>query len=191
MSAILPIDFTICGIPELPEHSLSGMTHVLSILDPGHPAPDAFAAFGEHARLELRFHDAIDERPERGEDLPQLHHIEALLEFGRELMRRQGDQRLLVHCHAGVSRSTAATLLLLAQAAPDFAAAALMDEIARRRDKAWPNLRMIELGDPLLGRGGTLIAAVRDRHREMALRNPRLVRFMADLGREREVAAFL
>lgn len=187
--ATMPFDFTICGIMELPEHSDVGITHVLSILDPGHPDLDAFGAYGEHARLELRFHDAIDQRPD--EELPQSQHVEALLRFGREMLEEPGEKRLLVHCHAGVSRSTAATVLLLAQAAPELSAEAIMAEVARLRDRAWPNLRIIEIGDALLGRGGTLIGAVRNRHREMAGKNPALVRFMADAGREREVAEFL
>ncbi len=185
----MPFDFTICGIPELPEHCAVGITHVLSILDPGYPDLEAFGAYGEHARLELRFHDAIDQRP--GEEMPQPEHVEALLRFGREMAAAPGEKRLLVHCHAGVSRSTASTLLLLAQAAPEIDAATLMAEIGRRREKAWPNLRMIEIGDAMLGRNGTLVAAVRDRHREMAKKLPHLVQFMAGCGREREVLEFL
>ena len=188
-STAMPFAFTICGIPELPEHSARGITHVLSILDPGYPDLEAFGSYGEHAKLELRFHDAIDPKP--GEELPEPHHVEALLSFGRDMMAEPGDKRLLVHCHAGVSRSTAATTLLLAQAAPELDAAAIMAEVARLREKAWPNLRMIEIGDALLGRGGTLVEAVRNRHRDMARRNPALVRFMADAGRVREVAEFL
>jgi predicted protein tyrosine phosphatase len=187
--ARLPFSFTICGILELPEHSAAGITHVLSILDPGHPALEAFGAYGEHARLELRFHDAIDPRPD--EEMPQQHHVEALLAFGRAMMAEPGDKRLLVHCHAGVSRSTAATTLLLAQAAPELSAETIMAAVSGHREKAWPNLRMIEIGDAMLGRGGTLIQAARDRHREVALKNPSLVRFMAGLGRLREVAEFL
>ncbi|MGB8841389.1 MAG: protein-tyrosine-phosphatase [Aliidongia sp.] len=184
-----PFTFTICGIDELSEHSAAGITHVLSILDPGHPALDAFGAYGEHARLELRFHDSIDPRPEQ--EMPQQQHVEALLAFGRAMMAEPGEKRLLVHCHAGVSRSTASTVLLLAQAAPERPAEAIMAAVAGHREKAWPNLRMIEIGDALLGRDGSLIRAVRARHREVALRLPHLVQFMAGVGREREVAEFL
>jgi predicted protein tyrosine phosphatase len=188
-SSTMPFVFTICGIQELPDHSAKGITHVLSILDPGHPELEAFGAYGEHAKLELRFHDAIDPKP--GEEMPQPHHVEALLRFGREMMAEPGAKKLLVHCHAGVSRSTAATTLLLAQAAPEIDAAVIMAEVGRRREKAWPNLRMIEIGDELLGRGGTLVEAVRNRHRDMARRNPALVHFMAEAGRIREVEEFL
>ncbi|HVJ56118.1 MAG TPA: protein-tyrosine-phosphatase [Aliidongia sp.] len=182
----LPFEVTICGIDELVDHSAAGVSHVLSILDPARAEPEAFGSFGEHARLELRFLDVLDDRPES--EPPQSHHIEALLAFGREMMSEPaGARHLLVHCHAGVSRSTAATLLLLAQARPDRPAGELMAEVARVRSKAWPNLRMVELGDAMLGRGGTLVAAARARYRFMAEQRPELVRLMSGLGRDREL----
>jgi hypothetical protein len=36
---------------------------VLSILDPDWPVPEAFGSFGEHKKLELRFHDVIEGKP--------------------------------------------------------------------------------------------------------------------------------
>jgi hypothetical protein len=57
----IPFKTTVCGIEELPDHSAVGVTHVLSILDPGWPVPDAFGSFGEHQRLELRFNDVIED----------------------------------------------------------------------------------------------------------------------------------
>ena len=62
-----------------------------------------------------------------------------------------------------------------------------MAEIARVRSKAWPNLRMIEIGDALLGRDGKLVRAVRDRHHQMARALPAVADFMRDNGREREL----
>jgi hypothetical protein len=38
---------------------------VLSILDPAAVQPPAFGSFGEHERMELRFDDVIEERPDR------------------------------------------------------------------------------------------------------------------------------
>ena len=46
---------TICGIPEISEHSAAGVTHVLSILGPNSPDPPEFAAFAPHRRLILPF----------------------------------------------------------------------------------------------------------------------------------------
>jgi predicted protein tyrosine phosphatase len=182
-----PFKTTICGIDELTGHSDARVTHVLSILDPGTPEPDAFGRFGEHQRLELRFHDVIESRVP-GYDPPQRHHIEAMLGFGRDMMRGPVEPvHLLVHCHMGISRSTAAAILLMAEAEPERPPAAIVDQVAAIRPKAWPNLRMIEIGDQLLGLEGALVEAVRERHRQMAEAMPHIIAFMRDSGRGREL----
>lgn len=182
-----PFKITICGIDELIDHSNANVTHVLSILDPATPEPDAFGAFGEHERLELRFHDVIEEFVP-GYDPPQPHHIEALLAFGRDVAHAPGGSaHVLIHCHMGISRSTAAAVLLLAEARPDSSATGIMAEIAKVRSKAWPNLRMIEIGDAMLGFNGDLVQAVRDRHHQLARALPEVADFMRDNGREREL----
>jgi predicted protein tyrosine phosphatase len=182
------VDFhiTVCGVAELAGHSTVGITHVLSILDPGFPDPEAFGAFGEHERLDLRFHDIVDERP--GMRLAERADIEALLRFGRDLMR-EPQARLLVHCHMGISRSTAAMSLILAQARPDRPAAEAVAEVRRIRHHIWPNLRVIELGDEILGRKGELIAAAIARYRHVAERRPDVAKMMSEMGRDREVRA--
>ncbi len=186
-SAASPFKITICGIDELVDYSDAKVTHVLSILDPETPEPDAFGSFGEHARLELRFHDVIEEHV-AGYDSPQPHHIESLLAFGRDLAAQPpGEAHLLVHCHMGISRSTAAALLLLAEATPDRSATDMMAEIAKVRSKAWPNLRMIEIGDAMLGLKGDLVEAVRNRHHQMARALPPVADYMRESGRAREL----
>ena len=69
---------TICGLEELDYHSAQGVSHVLSILDPDWPEPDAFRAFDPHLRTTLHFHDAIEPGP--GIVLPQKADVEAILE---------------------------------------------------------------------------------------------------------------
>jgi predicted protein tyrosine phosphatase len=179
---------TICGIDELADHSGARVSHILSILDPMTPEPDAFGRYGEHAHLELRFHDIIEERVP-GYESPQPHHIDALLAFGRDIeaSRSEHEVHVLVHCHMGISRSTAASVLLLTQAEPDWAADRVMAEVARIRPKAWPNLRMIEIGDRILGRDGSLVRVVRARHRELAEALPHVADFMRESGRAREL----
>jgi len=154
----VPFQVTICGIGELGLHCEAGVTHVLSLLDPGSPEPEAFGTFDPHRRLELRFHDVIDADP--GCVPPERPDVEQLLSFGRDLGSAKGGH-LLVHCHAGVSRSTAAATLILAQARPDRPAEEALQTVVRRRPRAWPNLRILELGDALLGRRGEIIVAAR------------------------------
>ena len=74
---LVPFRTTVCGIDELGEHAAVGVTHVLSILDPAAPEPPAFGAFGEHARVELRFDDIIEEIEDKV--VPTRHHVEAIL----------------------------------------------------------------------------------------------------------------
>ncbi len=180
---------TICGIPELDEHSAAGVTHVLSILDPGWPDPAAFAGFAPHRRVSLRFHDIIEPTPDRL--LPSRDDVERLLAFGRELGEPAGGRHLLVHCHAGVSRSTAAAALILAQAHPDRPARAALERVAQIRPRAWPNLRILEFGDALLGRDGEIVAAAGAIYRRVLDREPYLEDAMIDGGRAREVIAAL
>ena len=109
-TAPAPLRLTICGLEELAGHcEAPGVTHVLSILDPGWPEPEALGAFDLHRRLELRFHDVIEAGP--GWIAPESRDVEQLLTFGRDLTDARGTH-LLVHCHAGVSRSTAAATLI-------------------------------------------------------------------------------
>src|SRR5215472_15266874 len=107
---------TICGIPELAEHGAAGVTHVLSILDPDTLDPPAFEAFAPHRRLALRFHDIIEPRTDCA--APQKADVERLLAFGHELTDAERSH-LLIHCHAGISRSTASAALILMQARPE------------------------------------------------------------------------
>ena len=188
MPSTIPFKITVCGIDELPAHGAVGISHVLSILDPDWPVPDAFGSFGEHERLELRFHDVIEEIP--GMIAPQPEHVSQLLALGRDVVAEPAPgAHLLVHCHAGVSRSTASMILMVAQARPLGAASAVAQEILRIRPQAWPNLRIIEIGDALLGRGGEIIEAVKEIYRMQLGRHPELAVAMADGGRGREVAA--
>jgi predicted protein tyrosine phosphatase len=180
-----PFSITICGLEELPGHCEVGVSHVLSILDPEWPVPEAFGSFGEHAKLELRFHDVIDERG--GETIaPQPGHVSELLAFGRSL---QTGEHLLVHCHAGVSRSTAAMALILAQACPAATGAAIFAKVLQLRPRAWPNLRIIEFGDALLGRDGALIAAAVEVYGRQLADRHYVEEAMRGGGRGREVDA--
>lgn len=150
------VPHTICGIGELDSLRDRGITHMLSILDPHYPDP--VADYPPHARLVLRFDDGIAPAP--GLILPEPGHVEELLAFGRTLPG--GDPaHLLVHCHAGVSRSTAAMTALLVQAHPEADEDTIFDHVARIRPQAWPNSRIIGFADTLLGRDGRLTAALR------------------------------
>jgi predicted protein tyrosine phosphatase len=178
---------TICGLDELVDHGSRGVTYVLSILDPDCPEPDAFRIYDPHHRTTLKFHDAIEPAP--GVVLPEVGHVQAILAFGDALARetplREG--HLLVHCHMGISRSTAAMLMLLAQARPQEDEDTLLERLRAIRPQAWPNLRMIEFADDLLGRNRRLITALGRHYARQLAARPGVAGPMRRAGRGREV----
>ena len=177
---------TICGLNELCTFQDAAVTHVLSILDPGFPDPADFTAYPPHRRLTLRFDDILDPQP--GMALPQREHMEELIEFGRGLVLHDDPLRhLLIHCHAGVSRSSASMVTLLAEARPDADEDAIFAEIRVIRPQAWPNSRMIGMADDILGRGGRLTSALRRHYGEQIRLKPEVVEMIKRVGREKEV----
>ncbi|MFO1036531.1 MAG: protein-tyrosine phosphatase family protein [Geminicoccaceae bacterium] len=177
---------TICGISELDSHATAGVTHVLSILDPGTPEPAAFAAYDPHHRLTMRFHDIIGRWP--GWQAPEREDVEALIGFGADLDRAGPSlKHLLVHCHAGISRSTAALVTLLARHTPLGEEPAIFERIHAIRSQAWPNSRMIGFADDLLERGGRLNAALVDLYRRQAVARPDFLEELRRLGRGEEI----
>jgi predicted protein tyrosine phosphatase len=181
-----PLRITICGISELALHEAAGVTHVLSILDPGWPEPDEFNAFPPHRRLELRFHDVIEANP--AVILPSAEDVTRLLALGREAISAGPDAHLLIHCHAGVSRSTASAALCLMQANPARSAHETFAEIGRLRPRAWPNLRLLELGEAALDRPGEIVGAAGLLYRRVLDAEPHFGEFMIRAGRTRELA---
>lgn len=181
---------TVCGLEELEGHGTRGVTDVLSILDPGWPEPP-FASYGEHRRKLLRFHDIVEDVP--GQIAPQPEHVAEILEFGSRLGDEDAgaERHLLIHCHMGISRSTAAMLMFLAQSYPDETDDELTARLVAIRPQAWPNARMIGFADMALGRGGGLSSAVTRVHANLMAARPHLANVMRDLGRAREVDAAL
>ena len=179
---------TVCGIDELSAHQAGRVTHVLSVLDPDWPEIDTFRSYGQHHRTTLRFHDIID--PEASRLLPMPEHVGEILRFGSDLMKSSGDREdghLLVHCHMGVSRSTAATLTLLAQTHPGEDEDRLFARLREIRPQAWPNSLMITYADDLLGRQGRLVAGLRRHYKHQIQHEPKFVDWMTRLGRHREL----
>lgn len=175
---------TICGLGELEDHRQAGVTHLLSIIDPDTPPPPLFSFAPPRERLILRFHDVILPHPDYV--LPQLSHLEQVLAFGRTLPR--GDpSHLLVHCHLGISRSTAAATAILLQAHPDVDEDAALEHIRSARPRVWPNSLMIGFTDQLLGRGGRLTAALGRLYRRQLEAHPQFAQPLRSGGRLAEL----
>ena len=113
---------------------------------------------------------------------PDQEHIDRILNFGSKW---NPDERLLVHCAAGVSRSSATVLVLLAQ--KNLGREAQIAHLVRERaEQVRPNKKIIALGDQLLGCHGRLVAAAKSM-REPTLRDiqDRFIQFPAILDVDR------
>jgi predicted protein tyrosine phosphatase len=179
---------TVCGLEELDAHRERRVTDVLSLLDPGTPEPAAFDAYDAHHHVTFHFHDITEPHP--GMIAPELKDVEAILKFGKEITgqeRQDGERHLLIHCHMGISRSTAAMAMLLMQAHPGEDEDAIAARLTAIRPKAWPNSRMIAFADNILARGGRLTLAARKMHGRLLALQPHLADVMRRIGRGREV----
>lgn len=176
---------TICGIPELPQHASVGVSHVLSIIDTHEPRPDALDDYLEIDHLLLRFDDVVAEYP--GFEACTPEHIRQVLEFG-ERAHAVRDSHVLIHCHAGVSRSTAAAAILMAQHAPGQEEAAFL-RLLELRKHGWPNTRMIEFADRLLKREGALLNGLVVYRRALLEAKPHLSEIVRNIGRGHELPA--
>jgi predicted protein tyrosine phosphatase len=92
-----------------------------------------------------------------GHILPGHDHVTRLLAFARRWDRRAP---LVVHCYAGVSRSTAAAYIITC--ALNFRGNEF--ELARAlrlaSPTATPNARLVAVADELLARNGRMVAAI-------------------------------
>lgn len=181
-------DLVVCGVEELPEHGRRGFTHVATLIDPDWPEITAFETFDTHERRMFLCHDVIDPLP--GKTVPSRELVEDVLAFGKSLAddaRGGGRVRLLIHCHKGVSRSSAAMLSFLAQVYRDEPVEALYNRLRTIRPQAWPNSVMVGYIDDYLDYGGALVDGLRTHYGLRLQVNPRTGEWMRSNGRAREV----
>lgn len=132
------------------------VTHVVSINDPETQPPRALEDHGgEH--LVLLFHDICE--PYKGMKCPTKEDVRRIVKFGSLL---EDHHRVLVHCAAGISRSSAAALTILAgQLVPSKRSADLaVRKLLEIKEAIHPNKLMVCFADELLGYDGHLKAAV-------------------------------
>ena len=67
----------------------------------------------------------------------------------------------MIHCWAGISRSTAGGYIAACALMPHLDEAFLARELRQRSPSATPNGRLVALADGILGREGRMIAAIK------------------------------
>jgi len=145
----------VCSLARLNDTVTStGARHVVSLL----AREDALsrpAAIAPENHLWLQLHDIS--APLEGHVPPESDHVEQLLAFVRRWPR---DAPLVVHCYAGISRSTAAAFVSVCALNPLCDETAVARALRRASPTATPNARIVALADGLLGRRGRMVKAV-------------------------------
>jgi predicted protein tyrosine phosphatase len=145
----------VCSLARLhPTVEFTGARHVVTLLRDTHlvSRPNG-VALDNHLVLEM---DDIS-MPLEGYCAPGEEHVTALVEFLRGWDRRAP---VVMHCYAGISRSTAGAYVAVCALNPRRDEARIADELRRASPTASPNIRFIEIADRLLGRGGRMIRAI-------------------------------
>ncbi len=128
--------------------------HLLTMLSPVSAGDSSLQMLAPQRRLQLVFHDVVEATPEF--IVPSAATVQAILDFGRS---RTGEAPMLVHCWAGISRSSAAAYMLACDGNLGHEAT-IADELRRRAPFATPNRLMIALADDMLGRQGRMVDAI-------------------------------
>jgi predicted protein tyrosine phosphatase len=158
MAPTIP-DLIITSLAEAPRVLLSksrgpAVSCIVSIGDPGEKVPAGYSRVRHRLRLEI---SDIADHDEAGV-LPALRDIQRLLAFSSTIATVGGTT--LIHCQAGISRSTACAYSVLCQLMGPGAEDQALELVLRIRPSAFPNRRIVALSDELLGRHGTMTEAM-------------------------------
>jgi predicted protein tyrosine phosphatase len=88
---------------------------------------------------------------------PQVEHVQRLLDFVIDWDR---EQPVVIHCFAGISRSTAAAFIAVCALARHRDELEVARALRAASVYAYPNRLLVRLGDELLGRQGRMVEAV-------------------------------
>lgn len=145
----------VCSLSKLEETvARSGAEHVLSLLAAGTEVMRP-ASIARENHLHLVMHDIAVAQD--GMTMPGEDHVRNLLDFARKWDRAKP---MVVHCYAGISRSTASAYIIAAALAPKRDEAELAQTLRKLSPSATPNPRLIAVADTLLSRQGRMIEAI-------------------------------
>ena len=132
----------------------SRASHVVTLINAATavPCPPGIDA---DRHLFIGVSDIVD--PTDGHIVPAQVHVEQLLAFARAWDR---SQPMVIHCWAGISRSTAGAFITLCALRPDRDEMELAASLRRASPSATPNARLVAVADDILRRDGRMREAV-------------------------------
>ena len=130
------------------------VSHLVTLIN-GETLIDTPPSIGRDRHLRLSMNDISE--PRDGLVVPCEDHVAELIQFTRDW-----DQKapLLIHCWAGISRSTAAAFISLCALNPETDEGSLAQALRVASPTATPNRRLVALADKVLAREGRMTAAV-------------------------------
>lgn len=145
----------VCSLSHLPETvAACGASHVVTLINVGTPVVRP-ASIAPDNHLFIGVSDIT--APMVDHVLPERAHVEQLIAFVRAWGRAQP---LVLHCYAGISRSTAAAYIAVCALRPERDEAELAQALRAASPSATPNARLVAVADEILGRDGRMIAAI-------------------------------
>jgi predicted protein tyrosine phosphatase len=132
----------------------TGARHVVSLIG-DEAIIERPVAIAPENHLWLRLHDIS--APLDGYIIPDETHVADLLNFVRAWDRRAP---LVMHCYAGISRSTASAFASVCALSPHRDEQSIAQALRQASPTATPNIRIVSLADRLLGRGGRMVTAI-------------------------------
>ncbi|MET0182607.1 MAG: protein-tyrosine phosphatase family protein [Caulobacterales bacterium] len=144
----------VCSLSKVPEVARTrGPSRLVSLLDPNSNFPKNH---GVPHHLALSMHDINEEHS--GWNAPAHQQIEELIGFVEQWDRAAAP--ILIHCYAGISRSTATAFVTACVHNPRADEEVIAWALRTSSISAWPNKRIIALADAHLGRNGRMIRAI-------------------------------
>ena len=135
---------------------------IVSLLDPNYAFPETGPEyFGRHLRLS--FHDIHISAEDQV--IPSAGHINMLLDFLSFWSRRAP---ILIHCRAGIGRSTAAAFITACLHNPRADELEIALTLRRVSPLARPNEILIKLADTAMGRNGRMSNAITETGRDLS-----------------------
>lgn len=129
-------------------------SHLVSLINDSTAVvrPDSIVAANH---LFIGINDIVE--PQDGMVLPGEEHVSQLIDFAGGW---RGDRPMVVHCYAGISRSTAGAFITFCVARPERDEFELARRLRAASPFATPNPLLIAIADDLLDRRGRMVDAI-------------------------------
>jgi predicted protein tyrosine phosphatase len=145
----------VCSLAALPDTvKLTGASHVLTVMANVDQVQRPQSVLPEN-HLKVQMDDITEETA--GFVAPSHSHIEQVLNFVRGWDR---NAPLVVHCYAGISRSTASAFAAVCALNPQRDESSIARQIRAASPIAQPNRLIVSLADKALGRDGRMLRAL-------------------------------